>query len=109
MTQTSKQDDFEESLVRQVIEENPPEEQGVRPEWEQHAGWHRKEYVGLRGAEHKQSDANLGNASVEPTTDAEKNAVTFMGNKLWVFSCATVIALLVLLRIRNSRHKTRKQ
>lgn len=35
-------DDYDE-LVRQVLEENPPEEQGIRPEWEDRVGWNRKE------------------------------------------------------------------
>mmetsp|Transcript_27769 Transcript_27769/g.50139 ORF Transcript_27769/g.50139 Transcript_27769/m.50139 type:complete len:133 (+) Transcript_27769:53-451(+) len=47
------QDDFEESLVRAVIEENPPEEQGLREEWKEQAGWHRKEDVYLRRRQNK--------------------------------------------------------
>ena len=35
--------DEEEELVREVISENPPEDRGVRPEWESHQGWHRVE------------------------------------------------------------------
>lgn len=35
-------DDGEE-LAREVISENPPEDRGVRPEWERHQGWHRVE------------------------------------------------------------------
>ena len=39
-----------DDLVREVIEENPPEEQGIRPEWINHEGWHRKENIfNLRG------------------------------------------------------------
>lgn len=38
-----------ESLVQQVLAENPPEERGVRDEWNGHVGWHRKENVQLRG------------------------------------------------------------
>ena len=34
-----------DDLVREVIEENPPEEQGIRPEWINHEGWHRKENI----------------------------------------------------------------
>ncbi len=43
------QDDFEESLVQAVLEENPPEERGIREEWKDHVGWHRKENIFLRG------------------------------------------------------------
>lgn len=32
-------------LVQQVLEENPPEERGVRSEWEEHVGWHVKENI----------------------------------------------------------------
>lgn len=48
--------DDEEKLVREVIEENPVEDVGVRAEWVQKVGWNRKEDVfgssragGLRG------------------------------------------------------------
>ena len=37
----------EEELVRQVLQENPPEEKGERDEWKQHVGWHRIENVRL--------------------------------------------------------------
>lgn len=36
-------DDGIDELVREAIQENPPEEQGIRPEWEEQVGWHRKE------------------------------------------------------------------
>ena len=35
-------------LVKQVLEQNPPEEQGIREEWDSHVGWHREENI--RGA-----------------------------------------------------------
>ena len=41
---TSKRnDDDEEKLVKQVIEENPVADVGIRDEWVQKIGWHRKE------------------------------------------------------------------
>eukprot|EP00984_Skeletonema_dohrnii_P026525 scaffold15880_cov113-Skeletonema_dohrnii-CCMP3373.AAC.9 len=47
-----------DDIVREVIEENPPEEQGIRPEWQNHVGWHRKENIfNLRGREDKDADA----------------------------------------------------
>ena len=47
----SANNDEADDLVREVIEENPPEEQGIRPEWQEHVGWGRKEdiYNNLRG------------------------------------------------------------
>jgi hypothetical protein len=41
-------EDDEEILVRQVIAESPVVEVGVRDEWNQKVGWHRKENVLLR-------------------------------------------------------------
>ena len=38
-------EDDEESLVRQVIAENPMEDAGVREEWKQQIGWHQKENI----------------------------------------------------------------
>ena len=38
-------DDDEEQLVRQVIAENPVQERGVRDEWAERVGWHRREDV----------------------------------------------------------------
>lgn len=35
----------EEELVRQVLEESPVAERGVREEWAQQVGWHRQEDV----------------------------------------------------------------
>jgi hypothetical protein len=46
----SANNDEADDLVREVIEENPPEEQGIRPEWQEHVGWGRKEDIyNLRG------------------------------------------------------------
>lgn len=32
-------------LVKEVLDENPPEERGVRDEWDHQVGWHRKENI----------------------------------------------------------------
>ena len=43
-----------DDLVREVLQENPPEEQGIRPEWQNHVGWHRREDIfRLRGRQEK--------------------------------------------------------
>ena len=53
-----------DDLVREVIEENPPEEQGIRSEWQEHVGWGRKEDIyNLRG----------GQQVVDATTTEEFN------------------------------------
>lgn len=99
----NKQDDFEESLVRQVIKENPPEEQGFRPEWKEHVGWHRKEYTHLRGAvEVKQQPV-----ATPKNTNRE---LYIASDKLWFVSRAAVaLIVLVIWRTTKTRHKTRRQ
>ena len=47
----------EERLVQEVLQENPPDERGVRPEWEAKVGWHRKE--NLRGGRQHQPRQDL--------------------------------------------------
>jgi hypothetical protein len=44
-TMSPERTDDEEELVREVIEENPVEDMGVREEWTRKEGWHRKEDV----------------------------------------------------------------
>mmetsp|Transcript_15557 Transcript_15557/g.32868 ORF Transcript_15557/g.32868 Transcript_15557/m.32868 type:complete len:133 (+) Transcript_15557:120-518(+) len=68
------QDDFEESLVRAVIEENPPEEQGFREEWNEHTGWHRKEdiYLRRRQDKHHHNLQQLEDANQEVPMDHKK-------------------------------------
>ena len=39
------EEDYYDELVREVIDENPPEEQGIRPEWKEKVGWYRKEDI----------------------------------------------------------------
>jgi hypothetical protein len=58
----SEMDDDAEALVREVLAENPPEDRGVRDEWDHQVGWHRKENIvsnnnnnNLRGAVNKKS------------------------------------------------------
>ena len=41
--------DFDEdSLVQEIIQENPPAEQGLRAEWKSRTGWNRKEDINSR-------------------------------------------------------------
>ena len=72
--------DDEEKLVREVISENPPEDRGVRPEWESHQGWHRVEDthpndVQTEGKHGKKLlDKDLGgNHAVHVATDQNAN------------------------------------
>ena len=53
-----------DDLVREVIEENPPEEQGIRSEWVEHVGWGRKENIyNLRGREHATEEFHLNHST----------------------------------------------
>jgi hypothetical protein len=45
-TMAPERTDDEEKLIREVIEENPVEDVGVREEWTRKEGWHRKEDIG---------------------------------------------------------------
>jgi hypothetical protein len=69
----SEIDDDAEALVREVLAENPPEDRGVRDEWDHQVGWHRKENIvynnnSLRGAGNKKS------AYATPSMGEEKSA-----------------------------------
>jgi hypothetical protein len=41
----NNEEDDGAALVQQILQENPPDERGVRDEWEGHVGWHRKEDI----------------------------------------------------------------
>ena len=131
------QDDFEESVVRAVLEENPVREQGVRDEWEDHVGWHRKEDVYLRGgrshdipdlnprsdpmqkiddkaaiknAHHMNSKQSDDGLNIEPT---QSTSDVFMLLNSWR-ACFIVSVLMVCFLIRTRRnlgqgHKIRKK
>ena len=111
-----QQDDFEESLVRAVIIENPPEEQGVRTEWKEHVGWNRKEYVHLRGAGLPEG-SNLNDANSKIRKDDEGGGETigtrFRPNNMifrWLALIVFVVSIvLMFLRISRTKSKTRQQ
>ena len=67
---TVDDDDDGETLVRQVIAENPVEERGVREEWVQQVGWHRKDDVlGLRGKPKRNRAARASENQPESVKD----------------------------------------
>lgn len=119
--QSLKQDDFEETLVHEVIQENPVEEQGIRPEWQARAGWHQKEYVHLRGADPKQqndnnlnADGGSANSDVKRSVEKSKESITVSNHNeafwavLGAAAAVTSIVFIFLSRVRT-RHKIRKQ
>ena len=107
----SNQDDFEESLVHEVIEENPPEEPGVRSEWGDHAGWHRKEYVHLRRAgDRRRNDVNDAKPYVINLVEKSIASEIIPQHNLtaWLLS-GSIFVMFLLVRIRSIlRRKTRK-
>eukprot|EP00980_Cylindrotheca_fusiformis_P025975 scaffold15032_cov119-Cylindrotheca_fusiformis.AAC.4 len=61
-------DDDGLTLVQEVLKENPPEERGVREEWQSQVGWHRTENIrGLRGSSPLQDHTiNNNKAQTDP-------------------------------------------
>lgn len=93
-----------DDLVLEVIKENPPEEQGLRPEWENHVGWHRKENIfNLRGHEdedaaselHPNHPAQTGESN-EALTEIQK---THIFNKTSFLSSASILTMLIICKI----------
>ena len=41
-------DDEKEAIAQEVLKEDADHERGVRPEWQAHEGWHRREDTGRR-------------------------------------------------------------
>jgi len=124
-------DDDEEQLVRQVLAENPVEERGVRDEWQQQVGWHRKEdvssFLRRRGAaaeRQKQPDTALRiqeergrpeharKKDTPPSPSPEHTARTMqlMVQKglLWVVVFGAVWLILRLAGFRSCSRKKRR-
>jgi hypothetical protein len=132
-------DDDAEALVREVLAENPPEERGVRDEWNHQVGWHRKENIimvdnknnnNLRGARDKRStttkpslleednpairtNAGLVNQQygrlVVTAHQQETTEVSSLGPGLFQIAVMLVFATLVLLLWRIGRRLTSKK
>ena len=81
---------------------NPPDEQGVREEWEKHIGWHRKEDIGRLRKNNiyaqQGSDKNIHN---------DEDLTHF---RRWWFSSIVVIILIIGIIFRRifSHNKCRK-
>jgi len=102
--QLLKHDDFEELLVREVIEENPPEDVGIRPEWRYHSGWHRKEYVHLRGDQKQRANGTASDSKHKIMREHD-----IMASYLWGSAAVMVLVVITILRVRTMRQKTRMQ
>mmetsp|Transcript_13609 Transcript_13609/g.29606 ORF Transcript_13609/g.29606 Transcript_13609/m.29606 type:complete len:131 (-) Transcript_13609:2185-2577(-) len=110
------QDDFEESLVRAVIEEDPPDEQGIRDEWVKQTGWHRKEDIFLRRRHNKkQPDAAKDQGSLLNKIDGtyqpplERHNISPHNTfKTWIELLVIMITCVLFVRVfRSSRRKRR--
>ena len=113
--------DDEESLVRQVIAENPIADVGVREEWKQQIGWHHKENILASNHNENNNISNrnrktikdkknqlrgtttgsnkLSKPNLAPYNDADKviNATTIGTVGDWWFVFTIVILLLLSL------------
>jgi hypothetical protein len=79
-------EDDEEILVRQVIAESPLVEVGVRDEWNQKVGWHRKENVLLRSISggstnnHLRGGKNIPTQSINVSILKNEKPLLYYGN-----------------------------
>ena len=114
----NKDDDDEEALVQQVLAESPVDERGVRDEWVQQVGWHRKEHVGLlragAGAARQQQDwkatetsgkQSISNDKVDPTQN--NSGIQPASSVVSVLIVALVLFLLRFVLGFYSRRKHR--
>jgi hypothetical protein len=92
-----------DDIVREVIEENPPEEQGIRPEWQNHVGWHRKENIfNLRGRGDKDADATPKELPQNHAVNTESNEAlpalqeVHTLNTTTFLSCASLVTVLII-------------
>ncbi len=94
-----------DDLVREVIEENPPEEQGVRPEWAEHVGWHRKENIfNLRGRENEKDAASeiqnhparTGESNSDVLPKIQQHDALDAASFLWSASIVTMLIICVI-------------
>jgi hypothetical protein len=132
-------DDDAEALVREVLAENPPEEQGVRDEWNHQVGWHRKENIitvdnnnnNLRGARDKRSTTTKPSSLEEDNNTAirtnarlvnqqdgrldvmahqqETTEAALLAPGLFQMAIMLVFAILVLLLWRICRRTSKKK
>jgi len=91
-------------FLRQVVR-NPPDEQGIREEWQKQTGWHRKEdiYRGLRRPNDNAtqrliltSDANNNIKGSKPQRAINKQPSTL---RLSSYSSRTISFLLIMLLV----------
>lgn len=116
-----KDQDDGAALVQEVVDENPPEEQGVREEWRGQVGWHRKENirvrdgssVSLRGS--KNSPVANDNLVDSHGNEVAVNALGMVATKKWweeslnllYIICGVLLVLGIIMRLFHSRWRTK--
>jgi hypothetical protein len=100
------------ALVKEVLEDNPPEERGVRDEWKHQVGWHRKEDINpgastnqLRGSapsRRPQQEKENGIVNADPTTSLKPSASrTAFG----LLTMAAFVACILMAMSKLCRHR----
>jgi hypothetical protein len=97
-------DDEEEKLVQEVIAENPVEERGVRNEWIEKVGWHRKEVVRLGHPSKKTMPLSEQNNNPHPTYPGAVATDLRFGTSFW-----GIIIILTLISVAWRLWRTLKQ
>jgi len=97
-----------DDLVREVIKENPPEEQGIRPEWQNHVGWHRKENIfNLRGREDEKDAAAKELYQNHPAnTDESNQSLSGLRKVHDLVSLVSIVTMVIITCARKCYCKT---
>jgi hypothetical protein len=97
-----------DDLVREVIKENPPEEQGIRPEWQNHVGWHRKENIfKLRGRKEGDVSKQLGvHQNSLANIDESNQSLSGLHKVHTLVSFVSIVTVLIIISARKCYCKT---
>lgn len=91
----------EERIVQEVLRDFPPEDRGLRSEWHEHVGWHRKENLrgGQRSAQPKQSSIEVEQPLPSNKHDVDHSGQIMSNNQGSPLLWHGMLILLVLLSI----------
>ena len=89
--QEVKNTDDGEELVQQVRDENPSEDVGIRDEWQDHTGWHRKEEI--RPTERTTNTKKINGVPVRPQLQRKLRGVESSGFKWTAFELANELGI----------------
>ena len=92
--QEVKNTDDGEELVQQVRDENPSEDVGIRDEWQDHTGWHRKEEIRRTERTTNNMDINKINGVPDhPQLQRKLRGVDSSGSKWTGFELANELGI----------------